>query len=520
MRTLPALALVLAAACGRNDRHAAPLAHGATTTSNARAASGPDPILIRIPRSGGIARAFIYPRLDSAVWASTAVVPSVDRVLGFDAEAGSLAYVDMKGLPRRFDLRLGTAVVAATSKLMSLSSADGSALYGIVTGDGAVSRLTPSGRWTYRPPGKARDVFPLADGSLIVAGDRGAQTVLWKLHPPDDRIVDTALVARPRRVAASASGDRLYIATDSGLAGVRTRDLSRVPSVRFPHVVRTFVTTPSGDRVYVAVDSSTSIAVIDRYRDAVDHTITLPGVASDLRIDPLGRYLLARPAKGDSAWLIAVGTDRVVGSFATTWRFDLPAVVSDGRVVVVKGPDIVLLDPVGMREARRFPGASADSWLFVRWDGFRPRAAGLDEPVTFGNGDTTIHFASDSAGGRPAAALDSAHGSPSPSSMPSTADSTARRAPLPPAPPSPAAAPPRPATPGFTVSFAAMLTEEAAQVAAGQIRVGSETPRVVVSQVGGQTVYRVVLGPYPTRADAERVAHGANHTYWIYEGKP
>jgi cell division protein FtsN len=36
----------------------------------------------------------------------------------------------------------------------------------------------------------------------------------------------------------------------------------------------------------------------------------------------------------------------------------------------------------------------------------------------------------------------------------------------------------------------------------------------------GSTIYRVVLGPYATREQAERVGRESKQTYWIYEGGP
>jgi septal ring-binding cell division protein DamX len=36
----------------------------------------------------------------------------------------------------------------------------------------------------------------------------------------------------------------------------------------------------------------------------------------------------------------------------------------------------------------------------------------------------------------------------------------------------------------------------------------------------GQPVYRVVLGPYATREDADRVGRESRQSYWIYEGGP
>jgi cell division protein FtsN len=36
----------------------------------------------------------------------------------------------------------------------------------------------------------------------------------------------------------------------------------------------------------------------------------------------------------------------------------------------------------------------------------------------------------------------------------------------------------------------------------------------------GQTIYRVVLGPYPTKDDAERVGRDSKQNYWVYEATP
>jgi hypothetical protein len=33
-------------------------------------------------------------------------------------------------------------------------------------------------------------------------------------------------------------------------------------------------------------------------------------------------------------------------------------------------------------------------------------------------------------------------------------------------------------------------------------------------------VYRVVLGPYASRAEAERIGKSSGQSYWIFEGAP
>jgi cell division septation protein DedD len=73
---------------------------------------------------------------------------------------------------------------------------------------------------------------------------------------------------------------------------------------------------------------------------------------------------------------------------------------------------------------------------------------------------------------------------------------------------------------GYTVSFAALLVGDKARELASQIHVGSESARVVTSMRDGSTIYRVVMGPYPTRDEAERVGRESKQSYWIYEGGP
>ena len=89
-------------------------------------------------------------------------------------------------------------------------------------------------------------------------------------------------------------------------------------------------------------------------------------------------------------------------------------------------------------------------------------------------------------------------------------DSTAASAPV-----APAA---RPAS--FTVQFAAVLTEEIARDAAANVQVEGRTPRITTSVRDGRVVYRVVMGPFPTREDAERVGRASGRAYWVFEGAP
>ena len=47
-----------------------------------------------------------------------------------------------------------------------------------------------------------------------------------------------------------------------------------------------------------------------------------------------------------------------------------------------------------------------------------------------------------------------------------------------------------------------------------------QTARVVTGITSGTAVYRVVLGPYPTRDEAERVGRASGMSYFVIRGSP
>jgi cell division septation protein DedD len=426
-------------------------------------------------------------------------VPAVDHILGFDADGGVIAFVDQKGAPRRLDLRASEVRTASKEKLTGLASANGVDIYG-VTAKGEVKRLSPSGDWTFTPPTPARWAFPQPNGSAIVAGNEGAKTKLWLIRPTDDRILQTASLPLASRGVRTQIGDRLYFTVDSGLIGVKSRDLSPLKSVRLREPVAAIVPTPSGDRLYVLLKASRSLTIIDRYSDAIEGTVDLPGTASDLRMDPLGQAVLVRPTSGDSAWVVGVGSGRVDGAVQTEWRDDLPAFAPGSVIATVRGTDVTMTNSGTLQDMNTIKGGAADFWYFFTWNGFHPRSADLDRPVTFGSAESTA--AADSSA---AAGTDSIH-QPLPirDNQPSMVTPPAALTP--------------PSDKGYVVSFAAVLSPEKATEVAASITINGQHPRVAPAQSGGTTLYRVVLGPYATREEADKVGKDSKRQYWVYEG--
>lgn len=506
-------------ACGR-DRASTPAAATRVPPTTAPiqpvAATGPEALVLRIPRAGGIAHVYDYERLDSAIWESTQRVPSVSRVLAFDEDEGAVAVVDARGAPRRVELRTGEVSDPPDVKLTALRSADGATIYGVSTA-GVMTRLTPTDvhPWTLHTPDAARDVAPQPDGSVLVVGDGAGAVRLWLVRPPSTTLLDSASLPHAVRLVRTVSGDRAYFASDSTLEAVRTRDLQLAPPMHFDHRLRAVALTPSGDRMFVALDSVDGLRVIDRYGGQDNGAVSLPGPALELRMDSLGRYLIVRPVHAaDSAWVVAIGTDRVIAHLRTAWTADLPFVGFDGSIAVLQGLDVVLLDPQSLSVRRRIIDGARDYWIPIRWNGLRPRAPGLDQPVTFPSSagdttstdsilaairqsqrDTSLHSASPPPPPRPTASVvDSAQGRLSAGTS---------------------------HTPGFTVQFAALLNADSAQARANRIAAFGQRARVVPTARGQATVYVVVLGPFPSRDAADAAARASRQPNpWVYEGAP
>jgi hypothetical protein len=478
-----ALALAILA-CGRSDRGNTPSSTQAGTPSVGIA--GPQALVLRVPQRGGISRVHRYPRVDSTVWTSTDSAPRPETILAFDHEGGNVAYEDTRGRPVLLELRVDDVTIHTRQKLTGLASADGRSIFGIAA-NGDVVRITPTGNWTYKPPQAATAIFPQPGGGLLVAVGKGTNTRLLKLYPPETRVRDSIPFPVASRTVRTQLGDRVYLAVDSGLAVLRTRTMDWGTSVPFAEPIVMMASTPSGDRIFVLTESRREIAVVDRFRDRVTARIQLPGKAEDLRVDNFGRYLLAHAAAGDSIWVAAIATQRIIGGFTSTWRADLPFVGVDGSVAVVDGADVVLLEGETLEPRTRIRGGSADYWYPFQWDGFRPRSAELDVPVRF---DSVVIDST---------ALDT-------TAVVGTVDSAAPRDSA--------------VSPGFFVQFAALLSEERARELANRISVNGQNARIVSTARENSTIYRVVLGPFATREEADRVGRDSGQSYWVYEGVP
>jgi hypothetical protein len=289
---------------------------------------------------------------------------------------------------------------------------------------------------------------------------------------------------------------------------IDTRTWKLVAGPRTGKAALAIAPTPSGDRTLILNDDGKTIRVWDRYAESFIGTIHLPIQASALRMDPLGRFVLARMANRDSALVVSIPMSRTVRTLATEWRSDLPSVAPDGTVLTLRHSDVIAVDPVTGAQRRKVAGGATDIWMVVRWDGFAPRDSTLDAPAQF-----AAETPADSAAA--AEVTDSLLAARVAALARERLDSIGR-----------ASINERTHTEPvvkdslYTLSFATLLNETAAKDLAKTIRVFGRQPRVVPSTRDGVKIFRVVLGPYRTKELAEAAGQKSGKPFWVFPGLP
>ncbi|HEX6105691.1 MAG TPA: SPOR domain-containing protein [Gemmatimonadales bacterium] len=320
--------------------------------------------VLRIPAQGGIPQLYRLPGLDSSSWKSEDKLPPVERAVGADAELGLVFLLDRKRNVLALDLETRRIRSQLEQVRYATVGPDG-VLYTVDTGS-TVTQLVRRApvRFRSKLQGKPAELHGTMAGTLVarLEGKSPALETLGSDQPPESvPIPDGPLVT-------SLWGDLVAVAADSAVVLYETQGKHERRSLPVAGRARAVLFSPSGHRLYVARDRE-SLLVLDRFSGDELQEIELPGPASGLRGDAYGQWILVRPVAGDSAWVVDVGAGRYTGTVQVEWDEELPAVVPPGGLLTRRGDDIVALDLAaeGFPERGRVEKGAKDTWLPLAW---------------------------------------------------------------------------------------------------------------------------------------------------------
>jgi hypothetical protein len=413
--------------------------------------------VLRVPRAGGVARLYRVPTLEPSAWKLEDKLPPLERALGVDPDQGFIFLLDKKRNVVVLDLETRRMRPSLEQVRQATVGPDG-ALYAVDTASNVtqVVRRTPV-RFRSKLQGSARELHGTMGGMLVarLAGDKPRLEVLGSDRPP----VTFPVAEGPPTL--SFWGDLVAIAADTAVVLYETEgdsdgDRDRI-SIPVSGSAKAVMFSPSGHRLYVA-RATEGLLVLDRVSGGELMEIDLPGPAVGLGGDLYGQWILVRPATGDSAWVVDVGKGLHVGTAEVEWDEDLPVVVSPSTLLTRRGKDLVALDlgRKGFPVRGRIEGGAGDAWLPIAWH------PAQDEGVPATADSAALAAAADSAAGQAA----SVYLQVSSSQNPAWADELSQKL-----------------------------------KAAG-------LPASVLKPARSDEAYRVVLGPYATREQAEETGRG------------
>ena len=428
--------------------------------------------VLRLPHGGGTAT-LLRADLHSAIDYRIPGVPAIRRTLSASLEDKTVYAVDTLGRLINLDLLAGRCCTLTVPAHGFTGTASGE-VFGFDSTRRAI-RLSNRTFKTYRAavidgnvtlmrgPGSTVIVLAPAAGTAQVIGDDGE---LRRIRIPNGEVSGTWY------------GDLVIVVTPSGLQLIDPtgKKSTRAIAIRGTPLHTAF--SPSGHRIYVARGRN-DVVQLDRFTYEDLGALPLPGAVSALRVDRTGRWLLARAGRGDSIWVIDATTWRLAQTVEAPWSNDLPAITAGQNLLIRRGKDVVTIDlsTPGATEIARLPGAAADLFLPLAWV---PKSA-LPETVP-----QVVATAA------PAGALADTGRALSPKAATSAAG----------------------AETGFFIQISSSQNQDWAKALAQQLKDGGYPARVLASDVPDQG-FRVVVGPYPSRDEADAAGKRLGRSYFI-----
>ncbi len=403
------------------------------------------------------------PTLAATDWHSESKIPPLRRAIGVDLDQSVVYALDVKNEVVAVDLSNGKVRTLLAGVRDAALGPDG-ALYTVDDSNAVTQTIRRNPlRFRTRLPGRPLDLFGTKDDQLlaVTAAASNTLTLLASDQPPA-----TALLPHGD-AAATFWGDLLAIAADTAVVLYDPHARDKSHSIPVSGHARAVVFSPSGHRLYVARREG-NIMIINRFTLEPIGEFPLPGPAGAMRPDPFGRWLLVHPPSADSVWVLDLAAGRVAGSLATEWSKDLHTVTNRQTLLVKQKDDIVAYDLARpeMPEIGRIPDGAADLWLSLAWT--PETGTAMSAPA-----ESTVTAVPSDSGQQSGVFLQVSSSQ----------------------------------NPVWAAELAKQLSE-------------AGLPASVLKPRTGEEGYRVVLGPYATRDEAEATGRKLGRPFFIYQPDP
>ena len=418
-------------------------------------------VAFRFPSRGAAATLFRLPDMEEVSWRFETGGRSTEAIVGFSTDNDVIFTLAERDDSLAFDLR---ALDLVTGRSRTLDSNVIAATVGptgqayVIRADGSVGQAEHRrvDTWPDTLSGTPTALWGAARGRLIALAPTDVGQDLIYLARGQPPVRQPLPSGTP---AVSKWGRLVAVAVDSGVSLVDPADPSSAAFAALRPAPRAIAISPSGHRVYAALGDGQLVAV-DRFTATSVQRTRLPGPVAALRADSFGRLILAQADDG-TIWAIDVVSLAVLATLDGSWNGDLPTVAADGTILVRQGSAVVAYRGAEFTQAAVVQERAGDQWLTAAWDPRRP----------------ALEFAVDSA---PAAERTGVE---------------------------------------IYVQVSSSGNPAWAEDLANELRAAGLNAKVLQPDEDEER-YRVVLGPFATREEAEASGRQLGRAYWIFTREP
>ena len=416
-------------------------------------------VAFRFPASGGLARLYRLPNLEEVAWRFELGPRRPVEMVGFASDNDIIYALAEREDENVFDL-IALDLVAGRGRTIDTSvtaAAIGpTGIAYVFRPDGTVGQIEhrTTDIWPDTLEYSAHAIWGAARGRLLTILENGESKELVLLGRGQTPVRQPL----PEGELAVAGWARLVgVAADSGLITLDPMDAAATRFLEISPRPRLVTFSTSGHQIYL-VTGDQDLIVVDRFQNAVGGSLRLPGRVTALRVGPLGKRLLAYSEEAGTVWVVDLIGLTVEAALPGSWENDLPSIAADGTILLRRGGSLVAYAGDNIEQAGTSNEGEGDLWLVAQWD---PRRPGLE-------------LARDSA----SAEVD-----------------TSRT---------------------IYVQISSSHNAAWAQAMAEELsRAGM--PAFVLPADSTDGFFRVVMGPYPTREEAEASARRLNRPFFIRE---
>ena len=329
-------------------------------------------VAFRFPASGGLARLYRLPNLEEVTWRFELGRRRAVQMVGFVsdddliyalAEREDDTALDLIAL----DLVAGRARTIDTSVTTAAIGPTGTAY--VFRPDGTVGEVEhrTTEIWADTLQFPALGVWGAARGKLLTLLETDTSRELVLLARGQDPIRHEL----PNGELAVSNWARLVaVVVDSGVVTIDPTDPESHRFVAITPRPRLATFSTSGHQIYVAGEQN--LVVIDRFQNMVGDSLSMPGRISAMRVGPLGRRMLAYSEDEGIIWVVDLSELAVAASLTGSWEADLPAIATDGTILMRRAGALVAHAGDDFAEAGVGSADGDDLWMVAQWDPRRP----------------------------------------------------------------------------------------------------------------------------------------------------